>query len=107
MDGNRLRNLIEAADVLALVRAVVEPDGAGNLPLIELDGFACPACQATPGSWILHAPAARLVAECVAECVWRCDLCGASGTRWGLARRVLEDPSALNRFLLLFSPTAA
>lgn len=59
---------------------------------LGIEYFPCPACQAdTPPAW----PWARVVNPVE----WRCDLCGALGTRWELVRLVLESPMALRRFL--------
>jgi hypothetical protein len=94
-----IRAAVESADMVELAMALIEPDHAGGLPVATSAGFPCPGCQRR--SWVLHGARAR----CLDDVVWSCSSCGAS-TRWALARRVLEDAAALERFAA-FSGVAA
>lgn len=99
--ASRVRVAVEGGSIFDLVMALVEPDSSGHYPPADEDEFPCPTCQARPGSWVLNGPAGKPAGGMA----WCCDLCGAYGTRWGLVRRVLEDPHALARFLA-FVPAA-
>jgi hypothetical protein len=92
-----VRDVVEGSTIVDLAVALIEPSATGDYPARDVECFACPDCQPRPAAWVMTAPAARPAGEMA----WRCDRCGAYGTRWELARRVLENPHALARFLAL------
>ena len=92
---NRIRAAVEAASILELAAAMIEPDAFGDMPLWTAELFPCPYCQASPRRWMETGPAARLLGDIL----WDCSLCGVVGTRFRLGYSVLQDAGALRRFL--------
>ncbi len=93
--ARQVRAAVDAADVMDLLYALIEPDHENGLPIMDEDYVHCPICQASPSQWVLSGPAAMFGGDLT----WCCFRCGAQGTRWGLIRQVLESPAALSRFL--------
>ena len=86
--------IVANASIDELARALVVPDHQGVAPRADFDELFCPTCQALPGEWLRHGPAARGQGWLLA-----CGMCCISMTIWQLRDRVLADPDAIGRLL--------